>query len=97
MFIRIFSEGAYGIPPEQVIGTMFKGEFLSHDSSYFVELRPELFLLDDKEGKPVGIYQFIGKKPILAFGNSDGDLEMLQWTLILHHTDSVREYAYDRQ
>jgi len=105
MFIRTFSEAAYGIPPDQVIGTMFRGEFQQKDSSMRVTLKPELFHNDDKEGKPVAIYQFIGKKPILAFGNSDGDHAMLQWTstnslpnlaLILHHTDSVREYAYDR-
>jgi len=105
MFIRTFSEDAYGISPDNVIGTMFKAELLHHDSAFNISLKPELFHNDDKEGKPVGIYQFIGKKPILAFGNSDGDLQMLQWTstntlpnlsLILHHTDSVREYAYDR-
>ncbi len=105
MFIRVFSEEAYGIPPEQVIGTMFKGDFVQKDNAYNVVLKPELFHNDDNVGKPVGIYQFIGRKPILAFGNSDGDLQMLQWTstntrpnlsLILHHTDSVREYAYDR-
>ena len=105
MFMRNFAETTYGIPPEQTIGTMFKAEFIEKDSSYRIALKPELFHNDDKEGKPVAIYQFIGRKPILAFGNSDGDLQMLQWTstnslpnlsLILHHTDSVREYAYDR-
>ncbi|HEY3405617.1 MAG TPA: HAD family hydrolase [Ohtaekwangia sp.] len=106
MFIRTFSEDAYGITPDNVIGTLFKGAFSQQDSSYDVSLKAELFHNDDKEGKPVGIYQFIGRKPVLAFGNSDGDLQMLQWTsthtlpnlsLILHHTDSVREYAYDRE
>ena len=106
MFIRTFSEEAYGIPPEQVIGTMFKGDFVQKNGHYNVVLKPELFHNDDKVGKPVGIYQFVGRKPILAFGNSDGDLQMLQWTstntrpnlsLILHHTDSAREYAYDRK
>ena len=105
MFIRTFSEDAYGVSPDNVIGTLFKGEFLQKDSTYSISLKPELFHNDDGNGKPVGIYQFIGKKPILAFGNSDGDLQMLQWTstnthpnlsLILHHTDSLREYAYDR-
>lgn len=105
LFMRTFAEKAYGIPPEKTVGTMFKAEFIEKDGKYNVVLKPELFHNDDKEGKPVAIYQFIGRKPILAFGNSDGDLQMLQWTstntlpnlsLILHHTDSVREYAYDR-
>jgi phosphoglycolate phosphatase-like HAD superfamily hydrolase len=106
MFVRTFSEKAYGIPPDQVVGTMFKSEWVQKSISYNVVLKPEIFYLDDNVGKPVAIYQFIGRKPILAFGNSDGDLQMLQWTstnsrpnlsLILHHTDSVREYAYDRE
>lgn len=105
MFMRNFAERTYGIPPEQTIGTLFKADFVMKDNSYNVVLKPELFHNDDKEGKPIAIYQFIGRTPILAFGNSDGDLQMLQWTstntrpnlsLILHHTDSVREYAYDR-
>lgn len=105
MFMRNFAEMTYGIPPEQTVGTMFKAVFVEKNGTYNVVLKPELFHNDDKEGKPVAIYQFIGRKPILAFGNSDGDLQMLQWTssntlpnlsLILHHTDSVREYAYDR-
>jgi len=105
MFMRNFAEVTYGIPPEQTLGTMFKADFVEKDGTYNVVLKPEVFHNDDKEGKPVAIYQFIGRKPILAFGNSDGDLQMLQWTstntlpnlsLILHHTDSVREYAYDR-
>jgi len=106
MFMRNFAEMTYGIPPEQTVGTMFKADFVEKDGTYKVVLKPEVFHNDDKEGKPVAIYQFIGRKPILAFGNSDGDLQMLQWTstntlpnlsLILHHTDSVREYAYDRK
>ena len=106
MFMRNFAEKTYGIPPEQTIGTMFKADFVDKGGTYNVVLKPELFHNDDKQGKPVAIYQFIGRKPILAFGNSDGDLQMLQWTstntlpnlsLILHHTDSVREYAYDRE
>ncbi len=106
MFIRTFSDEAYDIPPEQVVGTLFKGDFTQKDSAYNVVLKPEVFHLDDNVGKPIAIYQFIGRKPILAFGNSDGDLQMLQWTstntrpnlsLILHHTDSIREYAYDRK
>ncbi len=106
MFIRAFSDDSYGIPSGQVIGTMFKAEFVAQGDSYNVVLKPEVYHIDDNVGKPVGIYQFIGRKPILAFGNSDGDLQMLQWTstnqrpnmvLLLHHTDEVREYAYDRE
>ncbi len=103
-FIRQFSDKAYGIPSEQVIGSMLKAKFVVQDSTYRIVYTPEVWLMDDKEGKPVGIEQIIGKKPVLAFGNSDGDLQMLQWTstntypslcLLLHHTDAEREYAYD--
>ena len=80
MFMRNFAEVTYGIPPEQTIGTMFKADFVEKNGTYSVVLKPELFHNDDKGGKPVAIYQFIGRKPILAFGNSDGDLQMLQWT-----------------
>ncbi len=105
MFIRNFSEKAYGIPPEQVIGTMLKAEFKADGTDYEIVYIPEIWHNDDNVGKPVGITQIIGRKPIFAFGNSDGDLEMLQWTasnslpnisLIVHHTDGEREYAYDR-
>ncbi len=105
MFIREFSDEAYGIPTGQVIGTLLEAEFVPQGDTYNVVLKPEVFHVDDNVGKPVGIYQFIGRKPILAFGNSDGDLQMLQWTstntlphmaLLLHHTDAEREYAYDR-
>ena len=104
-FMRPWTERVYGVPPEQVVGSSIKTQFQMRDG------RPELFRLaevnfiDDKAGKPVGINEFIGRRPIAAFGNSDGDLEMLQWTtltggtrlgLIVHHTDAVREYAYDR-
>ncbi len=104
-FIRGFSEKVYGIPPERVIGSLVKVEYQTHDD------RPELLrlgeqnFLDDKAGKPVGIQNVIGRRPILAFGNSDGDYEMLRWTtagkgprlgLIVHHTDADREWAYDR-
>lgn len=101
-FIRNFSEGAYNIAPEQVIGTMLKAEYVEKDKSIVV--KPDLWHNDDKAGKPEAIFQIIGRKPVLAFGNSDGDLQMLQWTstntrsnlsLILHHTDAEREYAYD--
>ncbi len=101
VFIRLFSDKAYGIPPEQVIGTMLKAEYKNGD----VVFTPELWHNDDNVGKPVGIFQLIGRKPVFAFGNSDGDYQMLEWTssntrpnlsLILHHTDADREYAYDR-
>ncbi len=100
MFIRNFSEKAYGIPAEQVIGTMFKAVY--KDGS--IALKPEVWHSDDNVGKPEAIYQIIGKKPVLAFGNSDGDYQMLEWTstnslphlsLLLHHTDAEREVAYD--
>ncbi len=103
-FIRLFSDSAYGIPAEQVIGTMLKAQFVAKDGKYEVVTTTDVWHNDDKDGKPVGIQQIIGKKPVLAFGNSDGDLQMLQWTssntrpnlcLILHHTDADREYAYD--
>ncbi len=102
IFIRLFSEKAYGIPPEQVVGTMLKAVYKDGD----VMFTPEVWLSDDGPGKPVGIFQIIGRKPILAFGNSDGDYQMLEWTstntrpnlsLMLHHTDADREYAYDRE
>ncbi len=102
-FIRNFSEKVYGIPAEQVIGTMLKAKY--DEPTHSIAVTTDLWHNDDKEGKPVGIFQIIGRKPILAFGNSDGDQQMLQWTstntlpnlsLILHHTDAEREYAYDR-
>jgi hypothetical protein len=104
-FMRPWTERVYGVPPEQVVGSSIKTKFQIRDG------RPELFRLgeinfiDDNVGKPVGINEYIGRRPIAAFGNSDGDLEMLQWTtmtggrrlgLIVHHTDAEREYAYDR-
>ncbi len=103
-FVRKFSEGLYGIPSEQVIGTMLKAQYVVTDSTYKVVTTADLGFNDDKEGKPIAIQQLIGKKPVLAFGNSDGDKQMLEWTstnklpnlcLILRHTDAEREYAYD--
>jgi phosphoglycolate phosphatase-like HAD superfamily hydrolase len=108
-FMRVFSQAVYGIPPEQVIGSSIKTKFeIRGDQSALVRL-PELDFVDDKAGKPVAIHKFIGKRPIAAFGNSDGDYEMLRSVsdsplnsttptlcVIVHHTDSVREYAYDR-
>jgi phosphoserine phosphatase len=106
-FIRAFSEEAYGIPPEQVVGSSIKTEFrLSEDGGADLIRLPEIDFIDDKEGKPVGIRAHIGQRPIAAFGNSDGDLAMLQYTdagpgrqlmVIVHHDDATREYAYDRE
>ena len=105
-FMRPWTEKIYGIPPEQVIGSSIKTKFEMHDGIPVLLRLPEVNFIDDKEGKPVGINQHIGRRPIAAFGNSDGDLQMLQWTtageglrfgLIVHHTDPEREWAYDRQ
>jgi len=104
-FMRPWSERVYGIPPEQVIGSSIKTKFELHDGSPVLVRLPEINFIDDKEGKPIAINQHIGRRPIAAFGNSDGDLQMLQWTcagdgarfcLYVHHTDSEREWAYDR-
>jgi len=104
-FMRPWTEKVYGIPPEQVIGSSIKTKFESRDGNPVLVRLPELNFVDDKEGKPVGIHQHIGRRPIAAFGNSDGDLQMLQWTtagsgarfaLLVHHTDAEREWAYDR-
>jgi len=104
-FMRVFSEQVYGIPPEQVIGSSGKLKFELRDGKPVLVKLPELNFIDDKAGKPVGIQQHIGRRPILAFGNSDGDLQMLQWTAagrgarfmgLVHHTDAEREWAYDR-
>jgi len=105
-FMRPFTEKIYGIPPEQVIGSSIKTKFELRDGKPVLVRLPEIFFIDDKAGKPVGIQKFIGRRPTAAFGNSDGDLQMLQWTtagsgkrfgLIVHHTDSKREYAYDQK
>ncbi len=104
-FVRAFSEETYGIPPEQVVGSSLKAKYQVKDGQPVLVKIPEINLIDDKEGKPVGIYQYIGRRPIFAAGNSDGDLQMLEYTtagpgprfgLLLHHTDSGREWAYDR-
>src|SRR5438876_8631287 len=103
-FMRPWAERVYGIPPEQVVGSSIKTRFEMRDGRPTLFRLPELNFNDDKAGKPVGINEFIGRRPIAAFGNSDGDLEMLQWTtmaggvrfgLVVHHTDAEREYAYD--
>jgi hypothetical protein len=104
-FMRAFAERVYGIPPEQVVGSMGKQKFKLRDGKPVLVKLPEVDFVDDKEGKPIGIQRFIGRRPIAAFGNSDGDLQMLQWTcvsdgphfcLYVHHTDAEREWAYDR-
>ncbi|MEK1930858.1 MAG: HAD family hydrolase [Pararhizobium sp.] len=105
-FVRPWAEQVYGIPPEQVIGSSIKTQFEMRDGVPTLFRLPQVNFIDDKAGKPVGINEHIGRRPIAAFGNSDGDLEMLQWTtmggttprfgLIVHHTDADREYAYDR-
>lgn len=104
--MRPWAEKVYGIPPEQVIGSSIKTEFRMQDDTPTLYRLPEANFIDDKAGKPVGINQHIGRRPIAAFGNSDGDLQMLQWTtmaggparlgVLIHHTDAEREYAYDR-
>lgn len=104
-FMRPWTENVYGIPPEQVVGSSVKTKFEIRDGKPVLVRLPELGFIDDKEGKPVGINSHIGRRPIAAFGNSDGDLQMLQWTtggegpsfaLYVHHTDAEREWAYDR-
>jgi hypothetical protein len=104
-FMRPWSERIYGIPPEQVIGSSIETVFELRDGEPVLVREPEIDFVDDKAGKPVGIHKFVGRRPIAAFGNSDGDLQMLQWTtagdgrrlgLIVHHDDAEREYAYDR-
>ena len=104
-FMRSWTEKVYGIPPEQVIGSSGKTRFELRDGKPVLMKLPELHHFDDKAGKPVAIQHHIGRRPIAAFGNSDGDLQMLQWTtagdrarfaLIVHHTDAEREWAYDR-
>jgi len=104
-FMRPWTEQVYGIPPEQVVGSSIKTKFEIRDGKPVLVRLAEVDFIDDKEGKPVGINSHIGRRPIAAFGNSDGDLQMLQWTqagngpsfmLLVHHTDAKREWAYDR-
>ena len=105
-FMRPWVEKVYCIPPEQVVGSSIKTKFEMRDGKPVLIRLPEVDFIDDKEGKPVGINKFIGRLPVLAFGNSDGDHQMLQWTAagsgprfmgLVHHTDAEREWAYDRQ
>jgi phosphoserine phosphatase len=104
-FMRPWAEAVYGVPPEQVIGSSIKTVFEMRDGTPVLMRLPEIDFIDDKAGKPVAIHKFIGRRPIAAFGNSDGDLQMLQWVtaaagrrfgLIVRHDDAEREYAYDR-
>ena len=104
-FMRPWVERAYGIPPEQVVGSSGAVKYVVVDGKPKLLKEPKVEFIDDGPGKPVGINRFIGRQPIIAFGNSDGDFEMLEWTtagsgarlgLIVHHTDAEREYAYDR-
>jgi phosphoglycolate phosphatase-like HAD superfamily hydrolase len=104
-FVRAFSEEAYNIPPEQVIGSSTKMRYEIRDGKAEVIKLPQISDIDDREGKPININLHIGRRPILAFGNSDGDLQMLEYTtsgqgarlsLLVHHDDAAREYAYDR-
>ena len=104
-FIRAWTEDVYGVPPHQVIGSSVKTAFELQAGHGVLMQLPEIHLVDDGPGKPVGINQFIGRRPTIAVGNSDGDLEMMQYTttgngpgmaIYIHHDDAEREYAYDR-
>jgi hypothetical protein len=105
-FMRVFAERVYGIPPEQVIGSSGVLKFVNKDGKVALLKTPKVEFIDDHAGKPAGIQRFIGRRPIFAFGNSDGDQQMLEWTAagggarfmgLVHHTDAEREWAYDRQ
>ena len=105
-FMRPWAPRAYGIPPDQIVGSSGKLKFDMRDGKPVLVKLPELNFIDDKDGKPIGIQQHIGQRPIAAFGNSDGDQQMLEWAaigpgarfaLIVHHDDAKREWAYDRQ
>lgn len=103
-FLRVWAEEVYGIPPYQIVGSSVKATYTEHQGEKAIVKLPELNFINDGPGKPVGIHQHIGTKPVIAVGNSDGDFEMLEYTtqgagarlgILIHHTDSVREYAYD--
>jgi hypothetical protein len=105
-FIRVFADKTYGVPPEQVVGSTCVTEFQVWEASPVLMTLPNVDCVDDGPGKPVGINKFIGRRPIFAFGNSDGDKEMLEWTAagdglrfmgLVHHTDANRKWAYDRK
>lgn len=104
-FMRVFAQRVYGIAPEKVVGSSSHLEYRENDGTPEIVKKSDIAFLNDGAGKPVGIQSVIGRRPILAFGNSDGDFEMLKWTaagkhknlcLLVHHTDAEREYAYDR-
>jgi hypothetical protein len=104
-FMRAFASEAYGIPPEQIVGSTGKLSYELRDGKPVLRKLPEIDFVDDGPGKPAGIQKFIGRRPVIAFGNSDGDFQMPEWTtsapgprlaLIVHHTDGEREVAYDR-
>jgi phosphoserine phosphatase len=104
-FMRVFAEQVYGVPPEQVIGSSIATEYEVRNGKPVIVRQPKIDFIDDKAGKPVAINKFIGRRPIAAFGNSDGDFQMLEWTtagagprlaVIVHHDDAGREFAYDR-
>ena len=105
-FMRVWVEDIYGLPKDQVVGTSIKKEYDYNEGQPVIRRLAEMDLIDDKGGKPVGIDRYIGRKPVLSAGNSDGDLQMMRWTdanahktlkLYLHHTDADREWAYDRK
>jgi haloacid dehalogenase-like hydrolase len=104
-FLRTFSERVYGVPPEQIIGSSIKTRYEVQQGKPVILRLAEMDFIDEGPGKPVAIQKVIGRHPIAAFGNSDGDLQMLEWTtsqpgptlaMIVHHTDGTREWAYDR-
>jgi hypothetical protein len=105
-FLRVVAEGLYGVPPHQVIGSSIRTRYVVRDGQPAIVRMPEVDFVDDKAGKPVGIHKVVGRRPIAAFGNSDGDFEMLEWTtsapgprlgVIVRHDDAEREFAYDRE
>jgi phosphoglycolate phosphatase-like HAD superfamily hydrolase len=106
-FMRAWAEKVYGIPSYQIIGSSIKAKYETQNGKPVLIKKAELNFVDDKEGKPVGIHQHIGKRPVFSAGNSDGDYAMLEWTttapgyprfgMMVHHTDSTREFAYDRK
>ena len=105
-FMRVFNEQVYGVPPEQVIGGSIRTKYEVRDGKPVLLRLPELNFVDDKAGKPVGIQMHIGRRPLAAFGNSDGDFQMIEWTtsgpgprlgLFVHHDDAEREWTYDRK
>ncbi len=104
--MRPWTEAVYGIPPEQVVGSSIRVEYREDADEPSLVRLSEIDFVDDKAGKPVGIHKYIGRRPIAAFGNSDGDFQMLEWAttgdgprlgVLIHHTDAEREWAYDRE